>query len=48
MRSHGEETGDDDIARLSPLMHGHIIMLGALYAYATGGYYEGRNESIKY
>ena len=28
MRSHGEETGDEDIARLSPLMHGHINMLG--------------------
>ncbi|EAS0727092.1 hypothetical protein E0I86_19975 [Salmonella enterica subsp. enterica serovar London] len=24
----GEETGDGDIARLSPLMHGHINMLG--------------------
>lgn len=28
MRSHGEETGDEDIARLSLLMHGHINMLG--------------------
>ena len=28
MRSHGEETGDEDIVRLSPLMHGHINMLG--------------------
>lgn len=28
MRSHGEETGDEDTARLSPLMHGHINMLG--------------------
>ncbi len=28
MCSHGEETGDEDIARLSPLMHGHINMLG--------------------
>lgn len=28
MRSHGEDTGDEDIARLSPLTHGHINMLG--------------------
>ncbi len=28
MCSHGEETGDEDIARLSPLMYGHITMLG--------------------
>lgn len=28
MRSNGEETRDEDIARLSPLMHGHINMLG--------------------
>lgn len=28
MRSNGEETGEEDIARLSPLMHGHINMLG--------------------
>ncbi|KYP87365.1 transposase [bacteria symbiont BFo1 of Frankliniella occidentalis] len=28
MCSHGEETGDEDIARLSPLMQGHINMLG--------------------
>lgn len=28
MRINGEETGDEDIARLSPLMHGHINMLG--------------------
>lgn len=28
MRSQGEETEDEDIARLSPLMHGHINMLG--------------------
>lgn len=28
MRTNGEETGDEDIARLSPLMHGHINMLG--------------------
>lgn len=28
MRSHGEETGDEDIARLSPLMHGYISMQG--------------------
>uniref|UniRef100_UPI0006664ECB Tn3 family transposase n=6 Tax=Enterobacter TaxID=547 RepID=UPI0006664ECB len=28
MRSNGEETGGEDIARLSPLMHGHINMLG--------------------
>ncbi|MEL5558474.1 Tn3 family transposase [Serratia ureilytica] len=28
MRSNGEETGVEDIARLSPLMHGHINMLG--------------------
>lgn len=28
MRSKGEETGVEDIARLSPLMHGHINMLG--------------------
>lgn len=28
MRSNGEETEDEDIARLSPLMHGHINMLG--------------------
>ena len=27
MRSNGEETGVEDIARLSPLMHGHINML---------------------
>lgn len=26
MHSHGEETGDKDIARLSPLMHGNINM----------------------
>jgi hypothetical protein len=24
MRSNGEEIGGEDIARLSPLMHGHI------------------------
>ncbi len=28
MRSNGEETGEEDIARLSPLMRGHINMLG--------------------
>lgn len=28
MRDNGENTGDEDIARLSPLMHGHINMLG--------------------
>ncbi|HHU6767072.1 TPA: Tn3 family transposase [Klebsiella pneumoniae] len=28
MRSNGEEIGGEDIARLSPLMHGHINMLG--------------------
>lgn len=28
MRSNGEETGGEDIARLSPLMHGHINVLG--------------------
>lgn len=28
MHSHGEETADEDIARLCPLMHGHINMLG--------------------
>lgn len=28
MRRNGEETGVEDIARLSPLMHGHINMLG--------------------
>lgn len=28
MRSNGEETNDEGIARLSPLMHGHINMLG--------------------
>nr|WP_262983626.1 Tn3 family transposase [Enterobacter sp. 9-2] len=28
MRSNGEKTGDEDIARLSPLMHEHINMLG--------------------
>lgn len=28
MRSNGEETGEENIARLSPLMHGHINMLG--------------------
>lgn len=28
MRSNGEETGEEDIARLSPLMYGHINMLG--------------------
>ena len=28
MHSNGEETGDEDIARLSPLVHGHINMLG--------------------
>ncbi|HDL7024491.1 TPA: Tn3 family transposase, partial [Yersinia enterocolitica] len=28
MSSHGEETVDEDITRLSPLMHGHINMLG--------------------
>lgn len=28
MRSNGEETGEEDIARLSPLRHGHINMLG--------------------
>ena len=28
MRSQGEETGDEDIVRISPLMHGHINMLG--------------------
>lgn len=28
MRSNGEEAGDEDIVRLSPLMHGHINMLG--------------------
>ncbi|EBE8492501.1 hypothetical protein C3C04_24190, partial [Salmonella enterica] len=28
MRSNGEETGVEDITRLSPLMHGHINMLG--------------------
>ncbi len=28
MRKNGEETGVEDIARLSPLMHGHINMLG--------------------
>lgn len=28
MCANGEETGDEDIARLSPLMHGHINMLG--------------------
>ncbi|HHI5659582.1 TPA: Tn3 family transposase, partial [Escherichia coli] len=27
-RSNGEEIGVEDIARLSPLMHGHINMLG--------------------
>lgn len=28
MRSNGEQTGVEDIARLSPLMHGHINKLG--------------------
>ncbi len=28
VHSNGEDTGDEDIARLSPLMHGHINMLG--------------------
>lgn len=28
MRSNGEDTGEEDIARLSPLMRGHINMLG--------------------
>jgi len=28
MRGNGEETGDEYIARLSPLMYGHINMLG--------------------
>jgi hypothetical protein len=28
MRDNEEETEDEDIARLSPLMHGHINMLG--------------------
>jgi hypothetical protein len=28
MRSNGEQTCVEDIARLSPLMHGHINMLG--------------------
>jgi Tn3 transposase DDE domain len=28
LRSHREETRDEEIARLSPLMHGHINMLG--------------------
>lgn len=28
MRSSGEEAGDEDIVRLSPLMPGHINMLG--------------------
>ncbi len=28
MRSNGEKTGVEDIARLSPLMHEHINMLG--------------------
>lgn len=28
MRSHGEETGEEGIARLSPLMQGHINILG--------------------
>ncbi|HBC1529020.1 TPA: Tn3 family transposase, partial [Escherichia coli] len=28
MRRNGEEIIDEDIARLSPLMHGHINMLG--------------------
>nr|WP_303047829.1 Tn3 family transposase [Salmonella enterica] len=28
MHSHGEENRDKDIARLSPLMHGHINMPG--------------------
>ncbi|ASQ15734.1 hypothetical protein BJM06_a00090 (plasmid) [Enterobacter cloacae] len=33
MRSHGEETGDEDITRLSPLMHGHINMPGHFIHY---------------
>lgn len=28
MRSNGEGTGEEYIARLSPMMHGHIKMLG--------------------
>lgn len=28
IRSNGEETGEEDITRLSPLMHGHINLLG--------------------
>ncbi len=28
MRSNGEETKEENVARLSPLMHGHINMLG--------------------
>jgi hypothetical protein len=40
IRSNGEEIGVEDIARLSPLMLG-ISYAGALYVYATGGYFEG-------
>lgn len=33
MRRNGEEIIDEDIARLSPLMHGHINMLAIIHSH---------------
>ena len=48
MRSHGEETGDEDIARLSPLMHRHINMLGHYTFTLPEDILKGGTESIKF
>jgi len=37
MRSNGEETKEEDIARLSPLMHGHIGYLLRVKCVSSGG-----------
>ena len=47
MRRNGEEIIDEDIARLSPLMHGHINML-PLYIHTARGYFKRRAESSKF
>ena len=48
MRSNGEETGGEDIARLSPLMHGHINMLGHYTFTLPEDILKGGTESIKF
>lgn len=48
MRSYGEETGVEDIARLSPRIHGHISMLGHYTFTLTEDILKGELRALNY